>query len=111
MTVDAFNKQLEKRIGKSSILDIDSVGDFQCEQTLGFPVCLNIHWNSGTAWLSLNYRLADENTNITELEQACADWGIHNCYSIEEFNSLLESLGEDAYEYALPIEEEMQQSM
>lgn len=111
MTLEAFNKQLEKRIGKSSILDIDSVGDFQCEQTLGFPACLNIHWNSGTAWLSLNYRLADENTDITELEQACADWGIHNCYSIEEFNSLLESLGEDAYEYALPIEEEMQQSM
>ena len=111
MTIDEFNTQLKKRICKSPIIDLDSVGDFQCEQTLGFPAFLNIHWNSGTAWLSLNEHLIDENTDITEYEQACIDWGIRDCNSIEEFNSLLKSLGKEAYEYALPIEETMELSM
>lgn len=111
MTTDEFNKRLNKRVGKSSILDIDSVGDFQCDETHGFPTFLNIHWNSGTAWLSLNYNLVNEDFDITEYEQACADWGIRCCYSIEEFNSLLKSLGKEAYEYALPIEESMEQLM
>ena len=102
---------LEKQIGKSSVLDIDSIGDFQCDQTHGFPTFLNIHWNSGTTWLSLNYRLVDEDTDISEYEQGCADWGIRDCDSIEKLNTFLESLGEDAYGYALPIEEEIQQSM
>lgn len=75
------------------------------------PTFLNIHWNSGTAWLTLNYTLVDEDFDITEYEQACADWGIRDCNSIEEFNSLLESLGEEAYSYALPTEESIEQSM
>lgn len=111
MTVDEFNTRLQQRIVKSAVPDIDSTGDFQCEQTSGFPAVLNVHWASGTAWLSLNYLFVDENTDITEYEQACADWGIRNCNSIEDFNALLESLGEDAAEYMLPVEEEIQQSM
>ncbi len=111
MTIDEFNKQLNKKIGKSSILDIDSIGDFQCDQTHGFPTFLNIHWNSGTTWLSLNDRLVDEDTDISEYEQGCADWGIRDCDSIEQLNSFLESLGEDAYGYAFPTEESMEQSM
>lgn len=78
---------------------------------MAFLHFLNIHWNSGTTWLSLNYRLVDEDTDISEYEQGCADWGIHDCDSIEKLNTFLESLGEDAYGYALPIEEEIQQSM
>lgn len=35
MTTDEFNKQLKRKIGKSSILDIDSIGDFQCGETHG----------------------------------------------------------------------------
>lgn len=111
MTIDEFNIQLKKKIGKSSILDIDSIGDFQSDQTHGFPTFLNIHWNSGTAWLTLNYNLVDEDFDISEYEQACADWGIHYCDSIEEVNALLESLGEEAHSYALPIEKTMEQSM
>lgn len=111
MTIDEFNLQLKKKIGNSSILDVDSIGDFQSDQTHGFPTFLNIHWNSGTAWLTLNYNLVDENFDTTEYEQACVDWGIRHCDSIDEVNSLLESLGRDAYGYAFPTGESMEQSM
>lgn len=65
----------------------------------------------GKDYFSLNDRLVDEDTDILEYEQGCADWGIRDCDSIEKLNSFLESLGEDAYGYAFPTEESMEQSM
>lgn len=58
MTIDAFNKQLEKRIGKSSILDIDSIGDFQCDQTHGFPTFFeySLEFGDNLAFIKLQTR-------------------------------------------------------
>ena len=111
MTIDEFNKKVEKEISQTNYLGIETTGDFQCDQTLGFPAILNVNWDSGKAWLSLNENLKIDNMDMTEYEQGCADWGFHNCNSIEDFNSLLESLGRDAYEYALPTDSGIEQSM
>lgn len=111
MTIEKFKKQIQKEIENTSSLDIDSTGDFQSDITHGFPTILNVNWNTGKAWLSLNESMIDGNMDVEEYEQACADWGIHNCDSIEEFNSLLESLGRDASAYVLPSEESIEQSM
>lgn len=111
MTIEKYKKQIQKEIENTSSLDIDSTGDFQSDITHGFPTILNVNWNTGKAWLSINESMIVENMDVEEYEQACADWGIRNCDSIEEFNSLLESLGKDAYSYALPTEESIEQSM
>lgn len=111
MTIDEFKEKVEKEISQTSYPDIESTGDFQCDQTLGFPAILNVNWDSGKAWLSLNESLKTDNMDMTEYEQGCADWGFHNCYSVEDFNSLLESLGRDAMEYTLPVKENIEQSM
>ena len=111
MTIDEFNKQIKKAIGNSCSLDIDSTGDFQSDITHGFPTILYVNWNTGKAWLSLNEIMIDENMDVEEYKQACADWGVRDCNSIEEYNSLLESLGRDASAYALPTEESMEQSI
>ncbi len=111
MTVKEFQEAIEKEFGDYSIIDIDTTGDFQCDQTGGCPTVLNVCWEKGKAWLSLLDRMMESVENKSYYEQRCADWGIRNCNSIEELNALLESLGEDAYSYALPTEESIEHSM
>lgn len=111
MTKEKFKQKLNEIIENASFLDIETTGDFQSGETLGFPTVLSVYWDKGKAWLSLNENLINDDMDITEYEQACANWGIRDCNSVEEFNSLLESLGEEAYRYALPTEESIEQSM
>ena len=81
--------------------------DFQCDQTGGYPTSLCANWEQKKAWLQLNPFVATEGIDAAPFEQYCADWGIRSCKSTEEFNALLEGLGEEAYENAsLRTEEE-----
>lgn len=58
MTIDKFNTQLKKKIGKSSILDIDSIGDFKCDQTHGFPTFFkySLEFGNNLAFIKLQTR-------------------------------------------------------
>lgn len=81
--------------------------DFQCDQTGGYPVSLCVNWEKGTAWLKLNDTLDADGEDLSAYEQLCADWGFRACSSVEDFNTLLQELGEDAYDSAyIPTEEE-----
>lgn len=100
MTIKEFQDAIEKEFGDYTILDIDTTGDFQCNQTGGCPTVLNVCWEKGKAWLSLIDWMMEGIEDKSYYEQGCADWGIRNCESVDDFNSLLESLGEDAYCYA-----------
>ena len=84
--------------------------DFQCDQTGGFPTSLCVCWEKQKAWLELNENILMDRDGM-ELDyyrDLCADYGIRSCCDIEDFNSLLRGLGEDAIRTAelLPDEDE-----
>jgi hypothetical protein len=70
--------------------------DFQCDQTEGWPTMLCWDMAEGKAWLDLNYSLAEENQDMSGYEKLCRDFGMQDCLDWDEFNSILEELGEDA---------------
>ncbi len=87
--------------------DVHVSPNFQCDQTGGYPVSLCVNWEEGKAWLKLNDSLARDGEDLSSYERLCADWGIRACESTEDFNRLLEELGEDAFHSAyLPEENE-----
>lgn len=108
MTIQEYEDNIKTLIAKASIVDIHTSPDFQCDQTDGFPTSLCVNWDKGKAWLTLNYHLVDDDMDITQYLQGCADFGIRNCADIDEFNSLLKLLGDDAYESAwLPEDDDI----
>lgn len=95
MTYDEFSKKLEQTVTTDDCSE--TTGDFQCDQTGGFPTCLCVSWSRGVAWLMLNYSMAEDGMDLSEYEQGVADFGIRKCEDIDQFNGLLKELGEDAY--------------
>lgn len=105
MTYDAFSKKLEETVTSADCTE--TTGDFQCDQTGGYPTCLCVCWEKGVVWLMLRYDLADDGADLSEFEQGVADFGIRKCEDIEQFNAILKDLGEDAYDIGcMPSEEE-----
>ena len=83
--------------------------DFQCDQTGGFPTSLCVCFEKGKAWLELNENIITDmdETKLDAYRQLCGDFGIRACWDNEQFNALLEELGEDACHTAyLPDEDE-----
>lgn len=72
--------------------------DFQCDQTGGFPTSLCVCWEKQKAWLELNENILmdRDDMELGYYRDLCADYGIRSCCDIEDFNSLLCGLGEDA---------------
>lgn len=93
----------EKTARLSQVSDPDSLyvsPDFQCDQTGGYPTSLMANWAENKAWLELNDTLAQEGDDLTPYEQLCADWGIRDCWDVEDYNAMVMSLGEDAMDNA-----------
>lgn len=112
MDIKEFEKQREKIIKSSDKFSLYSTHDFQCDQTLGYPTILNVSWDLEKAWLSLPYFVYDyEGADIPELEKSCADFGIRDCSTSEEFNELLEELGENAAEFQIPDDQDLEELM
>jgi len=80
--------------------DIYISPDFQCDQTEGFPASLYWDMRRGTAWLGLNVSMIDENTDVEHFEDLCKKFGEQSCSDWDEFNSILQELGEDAVQNA-----------
>ena len=105
MTFDDFKRKLERTVTDED--EIDTSPDFQCDQTGGYPTMLCVCWEKNVAWLELRYDLASAGDDLSECEQGVADFGIRQCCDAEQFNDLLEELGEDAYDMAyIPPEED-----
>jgi len=92
----AFEKQVERLYTSSTEVS----PDFQCDQTLGFPTSLCWNREEGKAWLTLKESFIYEGTDVTEYEKGCEMFGIRECWGLEDFNNLLNELGEDAYQTA-----------
>lgn len=104
MTLAAFEQAIHQMQKKDP--DIHVSPDFQCDQTGGFPTSLCVSWTLEKAWLDLNEHLSYDG-DISVYQRMCADYGIRQCADVDQFNSILEDLGEDAYQSAsLPIEDE-----
>lgn len=106
MSYDEFMHQLELLNEDTDAIDIYTSLDFQCDQTGGYPTSLCVNWDKGKAWLELNETLCCEE-DVSGYQQLCAEFGIHDCNTVNDFNNILNSLGEDARQTAfLPDEDD-----
>lgn len=110
MTIEEYEQRIQRLVERSKPLTISVSPDFQCDQSGGFPVSLNYSTPVGLAWLEPNSFMLDEledDLQRTEVLQACADFGFRCCESNQEYNAILEELGEDAMQSAwLPEEDQ-----
>lgn len=107
MTLNEFEKRIKAITADTDFSDIHISPDFRCDQTGGFPTSLCVCFEKGKAWLELNENILMDRDEM-ELDyyrQLCADFGIRDCADIEQFNALLQNLGEDAYSSAYIPEE------
>lgn len=104
-----YEQKLKGMLEGVSESDIHESPDFQCDQSGGHPVSLCVSWEKEIAWLKMRELPDTEGINIDKVEERCAEFGIKKCTDAEQFNKILEGLGEDALETAcLPTEEESQ---
>lgn len=89
----AFEKEIQKL---NTFADTETSFEFQCDQTGGWPTCLMWNRTECKAWLAPNDHLDDNEQYYEKAMRACEEFGIRTCENTEEFNSILESLGEDA---------------
>ena len=106
MTYEEFTHRLERLNEDTDAIDIYTSPDFQCDHTGGYPTSLCVNWDKGKAWLQLNDNIDPNGADVAKYEQHCADFGIRDCNSIEQFNQIVSSLGEDAKESATLYEDD-----
>lgn len=108
MTYDEMQKKVASILEKYDPVYVYTSPDFQCDQTGGFPTSLCVCFEKGKAWLELNESLLMDRDEM-ELDyyrQLCADFGIRTCCDNEQFNELLQELGNDAYHTAYLLDED-----
>ena len=102
--IDAYHNQVDEILAEYDYYeDVYIVPSFQSDTTLGCPTILCACWDAKKAWIAPSDSMYDELT-IQELrpyEKACADFGIRECSSTEDFNELLKELGEEAEQYCI----------
>ena len=96
----SFREEAERLYDACPLVSLHVSPDFQCDQTGGYPVSLVVNWNENKAWLELNTSLAEPGEDLTPYELACAEWGIRDCWDVEDYNAMVMSLGEDAMDNA-----------
>lgn len=111
MMIDEFYTKIEEIERNVSVFEIHVSPDFQCDQTGGFPTSLCVSMEQGKAWLRLNEGMMEEGQDVSAYEQLCADYGIRSCWNTEQFNALLEGLGQDACDNAYLMNEDESEGM
>ena len=91
--VSAFEKEIERL---NSFFDTETSCEFQCDETDGWPTYLVWNRVEGKAWLMPNDHMGDNRQYYARAVKACEKFGIRNCESVEDFNEILDYLGEDA---------------
>ena len=98
----------EKEIAETiSIGDLHTSPDFQCDATNGYPTVLVWNKADSTAILEPAPTFDDDSEAANQCLRDCADWGVRPCADWQDYNDLLESIGEKAYENAaVPLDDE-----
>ena len=89
--------------------DLDTLytsADFQCDQMGGFPSVLVWNLAECEVWLEPREDMASSQEELDSVTAKAADWGFHLCCDAEDFNELLEDLGEDAVDNATIAEDD-----
>ncbi len=100
-----FEKQIREL---NTFADTESSYDFQCNATGGWPTSLTWNHAEGKAWLAPNDSMDCDSAHFETAMKACERFGIRTCESVEDFNAILDSLGEDARQCKLYEENEEQ---
>ncbi len=96
-----FNQSsFEKQVERLYTSNTEVSPDFQCDQTLGFPTSLCWNREEGKAWLALKESMIDDDLDMAQFDKGVEEFGIRDCWDIDDFNNLLSELGEDAYQSA-----------
>jgi len=100
---EAYVNSLVEKYGQKPIAsnEIHTSPDFQCGATDGFPTVLCYDLADHQAWLEPSPALYDEDDPLCQdCIEACRIWGLRPCESWEDYNNLLKSIGDEAYENA-----------
>lgn len=95
----------ERRVSELNNGDVDISPDFQCDQTGGFPTSLAVNWQAEKVWLVPNESMISKGDDMSFVYGQCEDFGIRDCGTWDDYNSILESLGEDAVHSAYHYED------
>ena len=91
--MSAFEKEIRRL---NTFANTESSFEFQCDETGGWPTCLMWNRAEGKAWLAPIDHMEDNEQHYGKAMQACEKFGIRTCESVEEFNAILDTLGNDA---------------
>ena len=106
MTVEEYQAEIQRIISHENTLMVNVSPDFQCDQTGGFPTSLCVCWEHSKAWLQPNEFFDATPEQFRKAWQDCADYGFKHCIDDEDYNNILKSLGEDAYNTACLSDDE-----
>ncbi len=111
MTLKQFEKERDNIINQVDFASIRTSPDFQCDQTDGVPTHISVCWEKGKAWLEPHQSLTVEYEpeEIHRFLKQCADFGIRECNSVEDFENILKELGTDAEQSAGLTDEEIEE--
>ena len=93
--MSAFEKEIRRL---NTFADTESSFEFQCDETGGWPTCLMWNRAEGKAWLAPNDHMGDNEQYYERAMQACEKFGIRICEGVEDFNAILDTLGDNAKE-------------
>lgn len=108
MTVHEYEERIRKMENTYGVMNIHVSPDFQCDQTGGFPTSLCTCWEAGKAWIAINEFMVNDEISAEPYRQLCADYGFKPCWDYDDFNHLLEQLGEDALQSAELIDDQFE---
>ena len=91
--MSAFEKEIQRL---NSFYDTQTSYEFQCDETGGWPTYLVWNRAEGKAWLAPNDHMGDNQDYYERAMKACEKFGIRTCESVDDFNEILDSLGDDA---------------
>ena len=101
--MSAFEKEI---LRLNTFADTETSFEFQCDETGGWPTCLMWNRVEGKAWLAPNDHLEDNEQYYEKAMQACEKFGIRTSESVDDFNEILDSLGDDAKQCKIHEESE-----
>ena len=91
--MSTFEKEIRRL---NTFADTETSFEFQCDETGGWPTCLMWNRAEGKAWLAPNDNLGDNDQYYEKAMRTCENFGIRSCESVDDFNRILDSLGENA---------------
>jgi hypothetical protein len=96
----------EVQLNEMDCRDVIGTGDFQCDETDGFPTSLYYSFNQHIAWLEPNLNIVnnEDDPQFQDALQGCREWGVRFVEDESDVNEILKEIGGDALDYLLENE-------